>query len=183
MPSRELHFRIDTDLAAGALVQALDENDLFLEGVDAKLARPSREAPRIDRLAGLRIEALDDAQLAELCPREVDRVEAAVRTLPSGKARGDVRGAVQRDVMLHDQHAVLGEDQVLFEVVGALRVSQRLGSQRMLRQIPAGATVGDDRRAGLSSAERSSNEEAQQTQAHFTSACRALASASLSLPR
>ena len=85
--------------------------------------------------------------------------------------------------MLHDQHAVLAEDEVLFEVVGTLRIGQGLGSQGMLGQITAGAAVGDDDRRGLGGDQRHRGKATQQDQPHFTSACRAFASASLSLPR
>lgn len=46
--------------------------------------------------------------------------------------------------MEHHQPIVFGHHQVLLKIIGALSVGHRFCRQRMLRQIAAGAPVGDD---------------------------------------
>jgi len=48
------------------------------------------------------------------------------------------------DVMNHDRDVVTREADILFEVIGALRVGQNLCGESVLGQVTAGAAVGHD---------------------------------------
>ena len=62
---------------------------------------------------------------------------------------GHVGRRIEMDVVQHHGHGVLREHDVLLDEVGTLRVGQRLPRQRVLRQVAAGAAVGDHDRSGV----------------------------------
>ena len=133
-----LQLRIDADPASGGAVEAIDQfEDLC-------------QARHAERRVGIAVRSgLDDVQLLDLREGEVGRVVAAVGARPIGVQLGDVRGAIQGDVVQGDGDAVGGQHDVRLDPAGALSVRERVGGQRVLRQVARRAAVGDDLHAGI----------------------------------
>ncbi len=142
---RRFNFRVDTDIFPGRVVQSLNKLNLFLEGVNTEIRFAHREASRIDLhlLTVLYLEALGKLQRTDLRQREVDGVIAAIFTGAIREAFRHVRDAVKIVVMQDDQLVVLRHHQILLQIIRTLGIGHRLRWQRMLRQIAAGAAVGD----------------------------------------
>ena len=65
-----------------------------------------------------------------------------------GKLPRHIRGVRQVVLVARNQHAVRGDHQIRFDEVSALFDGQRVGLQRMFRQVSAGSAVGDDEGSG-----------------------------------
>ena len=62
---------------------------------------------------------------------------------------GDVGRAGDLRLVAGDEHAVLGDDEVGLDVVGALARRQLVGGERVLRPVAGRAAVADHERLGL----------------------------------
>ena len=131
--------------------------DLRFTNVDHLGERRDLEPPVEGRAAlGQR---LHRAQLLDLGEREVGGEEAGLghavehdRALARGELRQvlHVGGVDQVRLVARDQVAVLGGHEVGLDVVGAQLDAQRVGLERVLGQVAAGAAaVADDQRATL----------------------------------
>ena len=139
-------FRVDADVFTGGVVQSLNKLNLFLEGMDPEVRFAHRETSRIDLhlLAVFNLEAFGELQGADLRQREVDSVVATIFTGAIRETLCHVRHAVKIMVVQDDQLVVLRHHQILLQIIRALGIGHRFCRQRMLRQITAGATVGDN---------------------------------------
>lgn len=143
-----LDLGIDTGGAAGAGVEALDEEDMLLHGAQAERAAIGREAAGVNGFTGGGGEAFADGEGAEFDPSEIDGVEAVVGTGAGGETGGDIGGGFEVDVVEDDEHAVGGHDEVLLDVIAAEGVGVGGGFQGVLGQVAGGAAVGDDEGGG-----------------------------------
>lgn len=127
------------------MVQTLHELDLFLEGVYAEVGFAHREAAWVALylLAVFDVKAFGKLQRFDLRQRKVDGVITAVFACAVRETFGDVGDAIEVMVVQHHQLVVFGHHQILFEVIGALRVGHCLRRQSVFRQVAAGAAVGD----------------------------------------
>jgi hypothetical protein len=87
-------------------------------------------------------------QLLDLCEAEVSDKPAPHRRgawrifgEPRGEYVFDVGGALQRQVVDADEHAILRNRQVLLDEIGALLDRQPIGIERVLRRVRGGAPV------------------------------------------
>ena len=142
---RRFDFRVDTDIFSCRVVQPLNKLDLLFEGMNTEVRLAHRETSRIDLylLTVFNLEALGKLQRADLRQREVDGVVATIFTGAIRETLRHVRHAVKIVVMQNDQLVVLRHHQILLQIIRALGIGHRFCRQRMLRQITAGATVGD----------------------------------------
>ena len=102
-----------------------------------------RKAQRIHcAAAALAIEvgALVQSQLLNFKQVKIDGVKATVAAGAVGKSLCHIRGAVQMDIVQYDGDAIPAQHHILLQEVGSHGVGQRLGGERVLRQIPAGKT-------------------------------------------
>jgi hypothetical protein len=74
---------------------------------------------------------------------KVANVEPSVKAIAPRESFGNVRYAIQMNVMQYNELIVLGRDDVLFEVISAHGVSEGFGLERMFRQITRRSPVGD----------------------------------------
>ena len=113
-----------------------------------------RKAIRIDRLAGFRVESLGHSKLFELSNREIQRIVTPICAFALRKARRNVRGRIQVNVVQHHRNIVFRQHDILFEEFRSLRVRHRLRRQRVFRQVAAGPAMGDDNGRGLPAQKR-----------------------------
>ena len=129
------------------MVQPLNKLDLLFKSMNAEVRFPHREAARegLYMLAVLRLKPFAEPQRFYLRQGKVDGVEAAILPRALRETLRDVGHPIEIVVMEHHQPIVFGHHQVLLKIIGALSVGHRFCRQRMLRQIAAGAPVGDDK--------------------------------------
>src|SRR5210317_1111264 len=68
-------------------------------------------------------------------------IETPVFSRSPRKSLGDIGNTVQVNIMYDNQPVVARRNNVLFEVVSAHGIGQRLGRNCVLRQVPGGATM------------------------------------------
>ncbi len=83
-------------------------------------------------------------EAADFLECEIGRIPMTVAAPAVGKFLFDVGGVLEFDVMKTNEGAVLSEDKVGLDIVGIHRVGHRVGFERMLGDVSAGAAVGDD---------------------------------------
>jgi len=84
-----LDLDVKARVAAALAIQALDEFDFLIEGVNLKTRLAKPETRREDGLA-CGVNALVGVKLSDFFQSEVQRVEVSVRAGPAGKTRGYV---------------------------------------------------------------------------------------------
>ena len=146
---RMLGLDVQANLATLADLQGFHQVDDFLQGGNLELAVEAGVA-RTD--IG---DALDGAQTLEFGGGEVlaepavelDTVDPLLAlAISEFRVPGHVGGQAEFVVVACKQLPVLAHHQVRFNIVGALQHGDRVGREGMLRQVTAGATVGDDQR-------------------------------------
>ena len=147
-----LGFRVQADAPALTELQGFHQVDDLLQGRDFQAAVEARVAR-----ADIR-DALDGAQGLQFGEGEIFAEPAGkgdaidlLGALAIGKlgALRDVGGQAQFVVVSGDDLAVAGHHQVRLDIVGALEHGQGIGGQGVLRQVAAGAAVGDHQRGRL----------------------------------
>ncbi len=139
-----LDFGINANVPPCALVEPLDHLDLLSKRRHLELGRSHRESSGKRRRPGCRVHTLADPQRLDLGKCEIAYVEPAVGALPIGEYLLDVGGRIEVDIVDHHEDPVLGQRDVLLDVVGAKGVCHSDRGQGMLRQISGGCPVRND---------------------------------------
>src|SRR5690606_34705941 len=102
-----LDLGIDAHVSARGVIESLNELDLLGQGMNAEGGVTGGKAVGIDLLPGLSCaaHALCDCQRPDLCQREIHGIVMTIVAAATRKARGNIGGAVQGDVV-HDDELV-----------------------------------------------------------------------------
>lgn len=88
--------------------------------------------------------SFENGEAANFVKRKVDDEISAVFAMSVGEDISNVGYLVQVVVMQNDNSIVLCHDQILLDIVCALRKGDRLRGECVFRQITARASMGDD---------------------------------------
>ncbi len=143
---RRFDFRVDTDVFTGGVVQPLNKLYFLFESVNAEVRFAHRETSRIDLhlLAVFDLKTFGKFQRTDFRQRKVDGVITAIFTGAVRETFRHIRHAIQIMIMQDNQLVVLRHHQILLQIVRALSIGHRFCRKRVLRQITARATVGDN---------------------------------------
>jgi hypothetical protein len=134
-------FDVQSGIPAGGSIQTSKEQDFILEPHDS-LSTTSRKTIG-EYLISILARPFVHLQFLKLFPGEVCEVPTSIFTGSAWEYLFDIGCFIHRRIMGYDEDTILTEDNILFDVVGALGMGEHLGCLGVFYDVSARSSVRD----------------------------------------